>query len=101
MCVFQLYNGTLRRFGNCGEVEDGVAPVLIAERCEKFDNFWSSTIHALVSAIKKLQTPDRGWLYRGLSGGQLPSSFCQKGFAEWAFMSTTKDLQVAAYLLNL
>lgn len=78
-----------------------MAPVLVADRCKKAKNFWASTIHALVSAIKKLQTPGRGWLYRGLSGGTLPSSFCKRGFAEWAFMSTTKDLQVAAYLLNL
>lgn len=82
-------------------VKVGVAAVKVADRCKKAKNFWSSTIHALVSAIKKLQTPGRGWLYRGLSGGTLPSSFCKRGFAEWAFMSTTKDLQVATYLLNL
>ena len=76
-------------------VKDGVAPVLVADRCKKASNLYTSTIHALVSAVKKLQTPDRGWLYRGLSGGQLPSALRNKGFAEWAFMSTTKNLQVA------
>lgn len=97
----QIYNGRLRGFGDCGQVEEGVPPKSVAERCEEAQNNYSSTIHALVSAVKKLQKPERGWLYRGLSGGQLPRGFRTKGFAEWAFMSTTTSLEVACHAANL
>jgi hypothetical protein len=98
--MFQIYNGVLRRFGHCGVVDEGTQPVTIMERCVQHDNSYPSTVHCLVSGIKKLQQAagpehNRGWLYRGLSGGQLPASFRKRGFAEWAFMSTTKDLSVA------
>ena len=93
--MFVIYNGRLRGFGHCGEVETGKPPVSVEKRCKDADNSYTSTIHALVSAVKKLQKPGRGWLYRGLSGGQLPAAFCKTGFAEWAFMSTTKSLKVA------
>jgi hypothetical protein len=98
--IFQIYNGMLRRFGHCGVVDGGTQPVPIMERCAQHDNFYPCTVHCLVSGIKKLQQAagpeyNRGWLYRGLSGGQLPASFRKRGFAEWAFMSTTKDLRVA------
>ncbi len=53
----QIYNGRLRGFGDCGEVEKGVPPKSVAERCEEAQNNYSSTIHALVSAVKKLQAP--------------------------------------------
>jgi hypothetical protein len=91
----QMYNGRLRGFGDCGQVEEGVPPKSVADRCKEARNNYSSTIHALVSAVKKLQKPERRWLYRGLSGGQLPRAFRTKGFAEWAFMSTTTSLEVA------
>ena len=96
--MFQIYNGMLRGFGHCGVVEAGVAPVTVQERCERAQNTYTSVIHCLVSGVKKLQQTGgrmRGWLYRGLAGGQLPASFHWKGFAEWAFMSTTKSLKVA------
>ena len=76
-------------------MEEGVPPQSVADRCKEARNNYSSTIHALVSAVKKLQKPERRWLYRGLSGGQLPRAFRTKGFAEWAFMSTTTSLEVA------
>ena len=36
----------------------------------------------------------RGWVYRGLSGGELPAHFMKRGFADWV-MLTTKELRVA------
>jgi len=96
--MFQIYNGMLRGFGHCGEVQAGVAPVTVKERCKCAQNTYTSVIHCLVSGVKKLQQTGgrmRGWLYRGLGGGELPASFHRTGFAEWAFMSTTKSLEVA------
>jgi len=88
----------LRGFGHCGEVEVGVCPVTVAERCNCKNRTYTSVIHCLVSRVKKMQSVGgnvSGWVYRGLSGGELPAHFMKRGFAEWAFMSTTKELRVA------
>ena len=76
-----LYNGLLRGFGDCGvvppEVEafsdafwEHLKKVSVKERMEKAGHKFSSTMHVLVSAIKKIQAiaeDDQGTvLYRGL-----------------------------------
>jgi hypothetical protein len=69
---------------------------------------FTTTIHALVSAVQKLASainmPDGLKLYRGLGGVlDLPQAFFQphanggKGFTEWGFMSTTSERHVAVY----
>ncbi len=68
-------------------------------------NFFSTTIHVLVSAIVKLsrtvKIPAGLKLYRGLSGKELPKSFDQggdrghRGYMEWGFMSTTSRRKTA------
>jgi hypothetical protein len=68
-------------------------------------NFFSTTIHVLVSAIVKLsrtvKIPAGLKLYRGLSGKELPESFEQgddrghRGYMEWGFMSTTSSRETA------
>ena len=81
-------------------VEEGEEPVTVKERCDKAGNTYASSIHALASAIQKLQAANgpekrRGWLYRGLGGGALPPEFIRIGLLEWAFVSTSKSLQAA------
>ena len=83
-----LYNGMLRGFGNCGEVpasEDVefkspefwqlLGSKTVADRMKKAGHKFSSTMHALTSAIKKIQgiaEDGQGTrLYRGL--GKLPT----------------------------
>jgi hypothetical protein len=76
-----LYNGMLRGFGNCGEVPASVefgSPEFrnllgkenVADRMKKAGHKFSSTMHALASGIKKIQsTAEDGQgtrLYRGL-----------------------------------
>jgi hypothetical protein len=80
---FMLYNGMLRGFGNCGEVpasedvEYGspefwklLEKKTVADRMKKAGHKFSSTMHALASAIKKIQgiaEDGQGTrLYRGL-----------------------------------
>jgi hypothetical protein len=80
---FMLYNGMLRGFGNCGEVpatedvEYGspefwklLGKKTVADRMKKAGHKFSSTMHALASAIKKIQgiaEDGQGTrLYRGL-----------------------------------
>ena len=69
-------------------------------------NLLSTTIHVLVSAVRKLSQSVRiaegTVLYRGLGGlMELPASFYRadgrgcSGFAEWGFMSTTRSKEVA------
>jgi hypothetical protein len=69
-------------------------------------NLYSTTIHVLVSAVQKLsrsvKIPDGTLLYRGLGGTlDLPQRFRRadergcRGYAEWAFMSTTSKREVA------
>ena len=79
----------------------GVCPVMVAERCNCKNTTYTSVIHCLVSRVKKMQSVGgnvRGGVYRGRSGGELPAHFMKRGFAEWAFMSTTKELRVAICL---
>ena len=89
----------IRRFGDCGVVEAGVPPVSVVGRCKKSGNNFSSTIHLIVSAVEKLRLAQGmvsgTWLYRGLSGGELPAKFWEQGFSEFAFMSMTRKLGVA------
>ena len=76
-----LYNGMLRGFGDCGEVPSDVESnsdafwehlkkVSVTTRIEKAGHKFSSTMHALSSAIKKIQAiaeDGQGTrLYRGL-----------------------------------
>ena len=73
---------------------------------------YTTTIHALVSAVQKLASvmklPDGLKLYRGLGGViDLPKSFFKshangwRGFTEWGFMSTTSDKHVAVYYSSM
>ena len=88
-----LYNGMLRGFGNCGEVEASEDVELgspefwkllekktVADRMKKAGHKFSSTMHALASAIKKIQgiaEDGQGTrLYRGL-GKWLTQYFTQ------------------------
>ena len=90
---FMLYNGMLRGFGNCGEVpasedvEYGseefwklLGAKTVADRMKKAGHKFSSTMHALASAIKKIQgiaEDGQGTrLYRGL-GKLLTQLFAQ------------------------
>ena len=88
-----VYNAILRQF-----------PQALFEEFEKSNNLFSTTIHVLQSAIVKIarntKIPDGLLLYRGLSM-QFPRQFFAadengcKGFAEWGFMSTTANRDVA------
>jgi WD40 repeat protein len=93
--MFQIYNTILRRFpeDKFSIFKDG-------------DNLYSTTIFVLVSAVQKLsrftRIPLGTLLYRGLGGKMdLPDIFFQidskgcSGYAEWAFLSTTSDRNVA------
>jgi hypothetical protein len=92
---FQVYNSILRRW-----------PTDLYELFKSYKNLFSTTIHVLVSAVQKLsrqiRIPDGTLLYRGLGGKMdLPDSFSQpderggRGYAEWAFMSTTAKREIA------
>ena len=108
--MFVLYNALLRGFGFCGAVEAG-----IEFGCDEFWAQWkavdinawfkrsgqkfTNTIHALCSAIKKLQAiaddAPATRLYRGLGGLSVREFLASLGFADKAFMSTTKSAKVA------
>jgi hypothetical protein len=90
--MFMKYNASLRKFPQ--DVFD-----------ELNGNRYTTTIHAVVSAIIKLskvwQLPPSRKVYRGLSGMVLPKAFWKKdsfgcrGGVEYACMSTTTDRNVA------
>jgi ankyrin repeat protein len=93
--MFQIYNTILRRF-----------PVEVYTPFEVGGNLFAATIFVLVSAISKLsrctRIPEGTILYRGLGGlMDLPESFLKEdengcsGYADWGFMSTTCDRDVA------
>jgi hypothetical protein len=93
--MFQVYNAILRRYP-----EDKFAIF------RDGDNLFSTTIFVLVSAVQKLsrftRIPLGTLLYRGLGGKvDLPDIFFQiddqgcSGYAEWGFLSTTSDRDVA------
>ena len=93
--MFQIYNTILRQYP-----EDKFAVF------RDGDNLFSTTIFVLVSAVQKLsrctRIPLGTQLYRGLGGKvDLPDIFFQtddkgcSGYAEWGFLSTTSDRDVA------
>ncbi len=93
--MFQIYNTILRQYP-----EDKFAVF------RDGDNLFSTTIFVLVSAVQKLsrctRIPLGTQLYRGLGGKMdLPDIFFQtdntgcSGYAEWGFLSTTSDRDVA------
>jgi hypothetical protein len=93
--MFEIYNCMLRRFP--------------ADRYETFSgqgNTFSTTIFVLVSAIQKLSRhmylPPSIRLYRGFSSMEMPENFFNVdedtgccGYAEWGFISTTANKNVA------
>jgi hypothetical protein len=90
-----VYNAILRRF-----------PQHIYEPFNAGGNLFPTTIFVLVSAIQKIareiKIREGTLLYRGLGGlMELPESFYRadangcRGYAEWAFMSTTSDKSIA------
>jgi hypothetical protein len=90
---FIVYNAILRN-----------APEELYSVFEKAGNLFSTTIHVLLSAVVKIASnvkiPDGLILYRGLAV-QFPEQFHKpdangcKGFAEWGFMSTTANRDIA------
>ena len=108
--MFVLYNALLRGFGFCGAVEAGIEfgsdefweqwkAVDINAWLERSGHKFTNTIHALCSAIKKLQAiaddAPATRLYRGLGGLSVREFLASLGFADKAFMSTTKDRDIA------
>ena len=108
--MFVLYNALLRGFGFCGAVEAGIefgSDDFFSQWKAKDINAWfkrsghrfTNTIHALASAIKKLQAiaddAPATRLYRGLGGLSVSEFLASLGFADKAFLSTTKDRDVA------
>ena len=108
--MFVLYNALLRGFGFCGAVEAGIefgSDDFFSQWKAKDINAWfkrsghrfTNTIHALASAIKKLQAiaddAPATRLYRGLGGLSVREFLASLGFADKAFLSTTKDRDVA------
>jgi hypothetical protein len=105
-----LYNGLLRGFGYCGEVPPDVEfasaefwarlkVVSVESRMETAGHKFASTMHLLASAVKKFQRiaeDGQGTrLYRGLGGLDVHEFLASQGFAERAFMSSTRSLDVA------
>jgi ankyrin repeat protein len=90
---FIVYNAVLRR-----------APDALFGVYKAAGNFFSTAIHVLQSAVVKIaqhtRIPDGIVLYRGLSA-KLPPHFQKaneqgcKGYAEWGFLSTTANREVA------
>jgi len=108
--AFTLYNSILRGFGACGEVAAGVEfgseefwkqlkEVSIEEWVKKSGHRFTNTIHALASAIKKLQRLSQDaqgtLLWRGLDGLDVAEFLAGCGFTDRAFMSTSKDRRTA------
>jgi len=108
--MFVLYNALLRHFGSCGVVEAGIDfgsnefwdqfnAKQIDAWVEHSGHRFTNTIHALASAIKKLQglTAEKPStrLYRGLGGLDVTKFAKSCGFTDKAFTSTTKDRKIA------
>jgi hypothetical protein len=95
----QVYNTMLRQPGK-GKFLDHLFEAFRAK-----GNFFSTTIHVLVSATVKLSRTVKLQsglkLYRGLGAKELPESFTKvddfgrRGFMEWGFMSTTSSRETA------
>ncbi len=95
--MFEVYNCVLRQF-----------PKDLYKELTQEGNAFTTTIHALVSAVQKLsaiaKVPDGLKLYRGLGAvSDLPEHFRKphksrgRGFTEWGFMSTTSDKEIAIF----
>ena len=93
--MFQIYNTILRQY-----------PKDTFSIFKAGDNLFSTSIFVLVSAVQKLsrftRIPPGTLLYRGLGGKvDLPDIFSQiddkgcSGYAEWGFLSTTSNRDVA------
>jgi WD40 repeat protein len=93
--MFQIYNTILRQY-----------PKDTFDIFSAGDNLFSTSIFVLVSAVQKLsrftRIPLGTLLYRGLGGKvDLPDLFSQiddkgcSGYAEWGFLSTTSNRDVA------
>jgi hypothetical protein len=93
--LFEIYNCMLRRF-----------PLDRYETLSGQGNTFSTTIFVLVSAIQKLSRhmylPPSIRLYRGFNSMEMPESFFKVdektgccGYAEWGFISTTTNKNVA------
>jgi hypothetical protein len=92
---YDLYNCLLRRF-----------PAARFKEFEAGNNLFSTTIAVLVSLVQKIarvaNIREGTLLYRGLSRlMELPDSFFRpdkqgrRGFAEWGFLSTTRNKDIA------
>ena len=108
--MFTLYNALLRGFGFCGAVAEGIEfasdefwaqwkAVDINAWVKSSGHRFTNTIHALASGIKKLQglaaKQPSTRLYRGLGGLSVAAFAASCGFTDKAFMSTTKDRNIA------
>jgi ankyrin repeat protein len=108
--MFVLYNALLRSFGFCGAVAADIEfasdefwaqwkAVDIESWVKSSGHKFTNTIHALASAIKKLQglaaEEPSTRLYRGLGGLDVAAFVASCGFTDKAFMSTTKDRKIA------
>ena len=108
--MYVLLNGILRDFGFCGAVAPGTefaSDEFWTQWKEKDIKAWvehsghkfTNTIHALASAIKKLQVlaaqEPSIRLYRGLGGLDVAKFAASLGFTDRAFMSMTKDRSIA------
>jgi len=108
--MFTLYNALLRGFGFCGAVAPGIEfasdefwaqwkTVDIDAWVKRSGHKFTNTIHALASAIKKLQglaaQEPSARLYRGLDGLDVAKFAASLGFTDRAFMSMTKDQRIA------
>jgi hypothetical protein len=96
---WQVYNAILRQY-----------PPDVFDRFRAGGNLYATTIHILVSAVIKIARSTRlplGLeLFRGLGGlAELPESFFHidangcRGYAEWGFLSTTSNKEVAVEVL--
>ena len=96
--MFQVYNTMLR------QPKKGEFQAELYESFKARGNYFSTTIHVLVSATVKLAKTNKIQsglrLYRGI-GRELPEQFYnedefgRKGYMEWGFMSTTSNENVA------
>ena len=108
--MFTLYNALLRGFGFCGAVAPGIDfasdqfwaqwnAVDINAWVERSGHKFTNTVHALASAVKKLQglaaEEPSTHLYRGLGGLSVAAFAASCGFTDKAFMSTTMSREIA------
>ena len=92
--MFELYNGTLRAWGNTPR---GIVPsyALVGAGLDVRNRF-TTTLHVLSSGVLKMSRLQPAvTVYRGISRMQLPISFTTpnkhqvRGGVEYGFMSTT------------